>query len=105
MEFKLKESLTLHPFLFAIFPIIFIYSINSQEIKFEEIFSLFIIILPITFGLIFILSLIFQNKKAISFVISIGLMIFFSYGHIHNLISTNSLIIDSKINIEFLFSE
>jgi len=90
MEFKLKESLTLHPFLFAIFPIIFIYSINSQEIKFEEIFSLFIIILPITFGLIFILSLIFQNKKAISFVISIGLMIFFSYGHIHNLISTNS---------------
>ena len=80
MEFKLKESLTLHPFLFAIFPIVFIYSINSQEIKFEEIFSLFIIILPITFGLIFILSLIFQNKKAIGFVISIGLMIFFSYG-------------------------
>ena len=72
MEFKLKESLTLHPFLFALFPIFFIYSINSQEIKFEEIFSLFIIILPITFGLIFILSLIFQNKKAIGFVISIG---------------------------------
>ena len=35
MKIKLKESITLHPFLFAIFPIIFIYSINSQEIKFK----------------------------------------------------------------------
>ncbi len=89
MEIKLKESITLHPFLFALFPIIFIYSINSQEIKFEEIFLLFIIILPITFVSIFLLILIFKNKKAIGFVVSISFIIFFSYGHVHNLISSN----------------
>jgi hypothetical protein len=90
VEIKLKELITFHPFLFAIFPIVFIYSINSHEIKFEEIFSLFIIILPITFAIIFILNLILKNKKAIGFIVSIGFMIFFSYGHIHNLISSNS---------------
>ena len=89
MKIKLKESIALHPFLFAIFPIIFIYSINSQEIKFEEIFLLSIIILSITFGLIFLLSLVFKNKKAIGFVVSISFIIFFSYGHVHNLISYN----------------
>ena len=89
MKIKLKESITLHPFLFAIFPIVFIYSINSQEIKFGEILSLFTIILPITFGIIFLLSLVLKNKKAIGFIVSIGLMIFFSYGHVHELISSN----------------
>ena len=89
MEIKLKESITLHPFLFAIFPIIFIYSINSQEIKFEEILSLFTIILPITFGIIFLLSLVIKNKKAVGFIASIGLILFFSYGHVHEIISSN----------------
>ena len=89
MQIKLKESLTLHPFLFALFPIVFIYSINSQEIKFTEIFSLFLIILPITFAIIFLLNLVFKNKKSIGFIVSIGFIMFFSYGHIHNLISYN----------------
>jgi len=51
--------------------------------------SLFTIILPITFGIIFLLSLVLKNKKAIGFIVSIGLMIFFSYGHVHELISSN----------------
>ena len=89
MQIKLKESLTLHPFLFALFPIVFIYSINSQEIKFTEIFSLFLIILPITFAIIFLLNLVFKNKKSIGFIVSIGFIMFFSYGHVHNLISYN----------------
>jgi hypothetical protein len=90
VEIKLKESITFHPFLFTIFPIFFIYSINSHEVKFEEIFSLFLIVLPITFGIIFLLTLFLKNKKAIGFIVSIGFTMFFSYGHIHNLISTNS---------------
>ena len=89
MLIKLKESITLHPFLFAIFPIVFIYSINSQEIKFTEIFSLLLIILPITFGIIFLLNLVFKNKNAIGFIVSIGFIMFFSYGHVHSLISDN----------------
>jgi hypothetical protein len=89
MKINLKEIFSLHPFLFSIFPIIFIFSINSQEIKFEESIILIIIILNLTFGIVFGLGLIFTNKKAPSFVVSIGFLLFFSYGHIYNLITSS----------------
>jgi len=89
MKIKLKEVLAPHPFLFSIFPIIFIFAMNSQEIKFEEVLKLLLIILSITLGIVLALGLVFRNKKAAGFVVSIGFVLFFSYGHIYNLVTSS----------------
>ena len=89
MKNNLKEFFTLHPFLFSIFPVIFIFSINSQEIKFEEVFIFLSIVLILTFGVVFGLASIFRNKKAAGFVASIGFFLFFLYGHIYNLVTSS----------------
>lgn len=86
---RFKESLSFHPFLFAIFPTIFLFSMNIQEIKLEEVIQLIIIILIITVALLFFVSIFVKNKKSPSFIISIGVILFFSYGHIYNLIGDN----------------
>lgn len=86
---ELKEKLSLHPFLFGIFPIIFIFAINIQEIRFIEIVPLVAVILVITFILLIFTSIIFKNKKSGSFVISIGIILFFSYGHLYSLVESN----------------
>lgn len=89
MKIDLKEKISLHPFIFSIFPILFIFSINSQEIKFEEILPLMIIILFVMFAIVFSLGTILKNKKAGSFIGSIGILLFFSYGHIYKLITSD----------------
>ena len=89
MQMKLKQAFTLHPFLFSIFPILFIFAMNSQEIKFNELILPFSIILSLTFVIVLALGIVFKNKKAVGFIVSIGFLLFFSYGHIHDLISNN----------------
>ena len=89
MQMKLKQAFTLHPFLFSIFPILFIFAMNSQEIKFNELILPFSIVLSLTFVIVLALGIVFKNKKAVGFIVSIGFLLFFSYGHIHDLISNN----------------
>ena len=93
MQMKLKQAFTLHPFLFSIFPILFIFAMNSQEIKFNELILPFSIVLSLTFVIVLALGIVFKNKKAVGFIVSIGFLLFFSYGHIHDLISNNFTLI------------
>ncbi len=79
--FKLTKSTIIHPILFAIFPILLIITSNLDEVVFKDAgFSLLIIIGITTTSWIF-LNLFLKNKLKSGLFISLGLILFFSYGH------------------------
>jgi len=76
----------IHPILFAIFPILSFFSYNVRELSFEEIFLSLSFVLAFTIGIWFSLSYILKNARKSAFIISLLLVLFFSYGHVYNLI-------------------
>ena len=87
-----KKSSAFHPFLFVIFPIIFSYSNNMHEIKpFEVVFPL-LIITSLVFLFWFGLRFLFKNKRKPALIISLLIVVFFSYGHVYLAVNDDSLI-------------
>lgn len=77
----------IHPFLFAIFPILSLYSYNIGIITFDQLFLPLGISILCIFIIVSVLKLIFKKSNKISLIVSIGVLFFFFYGHIFNLIS------------------
>ena len=84
----LRKPFATHPILFAIFPILFLYTHNIGE------FSASVITVPLTVtvssSLILwaLLSIISKDKQKAALGVSGMLLLFFSYGHIYQKIST-----------------
>jgi len=79
----MKKVCVVHPFLFSFFPIIFLYSHNVNQAPIFETF------LPCAVSLLFtimfwsLLDLVFREKKKSGFIVSVFLILFFSFGHIY----------------------
>ena len=87
LESKNKFSFMIHPILFSVFPIIFIFSENIHLLPFTEIiFPSLMMIFIISFSL-FIISKKITNKNKIALVISLLIILFFSYGHFFNVLN------------------
>ena len=83
----MKKTLIIHPFLFAIFPVLFLYSYNIEELPFSEIFLPSAIILGFTIIAVMLLWLILKkDSKKAGIITTIFLIIFFSYGRVYELI-------------------
>jgi len=84
-----KKPLVIHPFLFAIFPVLFLYSHNVQEMFLKWTIVPAAIILVCTLLLFVILSLLCRGKHKAGLLLSILLVYFFLYGYfkevMHNL--------------------
>jgi hypothetical protein len=82
----IKKSFVIHPFLFAIFPILVFYAYNMAELSFS------VTLLPLAFAsgfalLLLALSwLILRNVRKAGIVVSIFLILFFSYGYAIDLV-------------------
>ena len=81
-KINIKKTLIFHPFLFAIFPILSLYSHNIAQVLFHQL----LIPLAIALGLMLFLLLLFRlisrdNQKA-GILTSVFLILFFSYGHV-----------------------
>ena len=83
---KQKKSLIIHPFLLSIFPIIALFSSNVRELSFQEMFLPMVLILLFTTGIWILLRYILKNGRKSAFIISLSLVLFFSYGYLYNLI-------------------
>ena len=81
-----KKSLVIHPFLFAIFPIIFLFSVNVNSIFPEEIILPLFLVIGVTFLIWIALGFLLKSRIKSGFIVSIGLVLFFSYGHIYILL-------------------
>ncbi len=79
----------LHPLWFAIFPFLFIVEHNSSELTSEDlktVFSAFMVTVLLTGLLWFLLNRIVKNTSKSALIVSLFLVLFFSYGHFINLI-------------------
>lgn len=77
----------IHPFFFGFFPIVSLYSYNLGIIPIQDFFySIGISILAISVSHL-ILFFIFKKPYKTSLVLSLGIILFFFYGHFYNLLS------------------
>ena len=91
MQKKYKKFNIIHPFLLSLFPVLFIYSHNINETPVQEIFLPALLIL---FGAVLLWLLtrfIIKNNEKSAFIISLLLVLSFSYGHIYLLIDDFTL--------------
>ena len=79
---KKPKSLILHPFLFAIFPIVSLFSQNLDLLSLNEIIFPLILFLVISAAAWIILRYTFKNSIKSGIIISIVWFIFFSYGYL-----------------------
>ena len=75
------SKITIHPFLFGIFPIVSLFYSNIQILFITEIIFPLIFVLGIIGGIWFLLKIILKDKIKSAFIVSLFLIIFFSYGH------------------------
>ena len=71
LENKNKIAFIIHPILFSVFPIIFIFSENIHLLPFTEIIFPSLIMISIMSILLFIISKKITNKNKIALVISL----------------------------------
>ena len=84
----MKKTFIIHPILFAIFPILFLYSHNIGQlsiVSFSEILMLIAIMIGFTIIAMVLLWLILKkDSRKAGIVVSIFLVLFFSYGRIYD---------------------
>jgi hypothetical protein len=83
---KSRSHLVLHPFLFASFPILTLYASNIDQTTLHSALMAGASVLLIAFALFVILRYTTKSSEEAGFTVSLILLAFFSYGHIHNLI-------------------
>ena len=88
---KFSKSSIIHSFLFAIFPIFYLYSINFIEVSINEIIFPILISMLVTSIFLVISKLILKDWIKAGLVVSLVLILSFSYGHIYNLLDTSML--------------
>jgi len=83
---SLNRPYPYHSLLFAIYPILFLYSHNIHEVGFFDILQPIFIVIFLSFSLLFIFNYTFKSFGASGIITSIFIILFFSYGHLFNLI-------------------
>jgi hypothetical protein len=84
----MKKWFVIHPLLFALFPILFLFAHNTQEMALGETVRPLLIVIFFTGLLWLVLSLVIRNLPKAAIVTSIFLILFFSYGHLVNSVPT-----------------
>ena len=96
MKFSLTKSSVIHPFLFAVIPVLLLVSLNIDYIHFVDIISSILVIILIVGSLWYLSNLLLKNKMKSGLIVSLGLVLFFMYGHIFNIFN-NAMIGDFEI--------
>ncbi|MHC4525410.1 MAG: sulfatase-like hydrolase/transferase [Planctomycetota bacterium] len=79
---NIKATPVLHPILFAIFPVIFLYAKNMNEIYFHQILLPLVLVLGGTLTAWFALNIFYKSWHKSGIVISCMVLFMFSYGNI-----------------------
>src|SRR4030066_609807 len=82
----IKPPFPIHPFLFAVFPVLFLYSHNIREILPDVVIKPLIAVIILTVILVVILNFLIKNQEKAALLSSLFIVLFFSYGHVANLI-------------------
>jgi hypothetical protein len=81
----------LHPFLFALYPILSTISVNLQEMFFSDAHRSLLVVLAGTCILLLVFKVLYREWRRAAVVTSLFLILFFSYGHISTLLDPISI--------------
>ncbi|MFH0777057.1 MAG: hypothetical protein V2A71_00355 [Candidatus Eisenbacteria bacterium] len=81
----MKRPFVIHPFLFALFPVLFLFSHNIEELSARVMIAPATVLILGAFLLWFLLSLLLRDRIRAGLVVSLALLLFFSYGHVNDL--------------------
>lgn len=82
----MKRLVVVHPILFALFFVLALYSYNVAEVSPSEIVLPISIVLGSTLLLLLLSRLLFRDIRKAGLVVSIFLVLFFSYGHVSGVV-------------------
>ena len=91
LTYKKKKNRIFHPFLIAIFPVLIIYSQNIGRVNFEELVLPIVLVLIFSIILYYTLKIILKNPNKSALIVTIILILLFSYGHIYYLLNDTSI--------------
>ena len=80
----MQKVKAVHPFLFAIYPVLFLYSYNIYQVSFNSIILPSLFLLAGTVILFLASSLIIRNANKAAILVSLLILMFMSYGRIFN---------------------
>jgi len=78
----MRKFLVLHPILFAVFPLVFLYAHNATQMTLGVIVVPMVIVLGFTLCSYILLTLFIKDYLKRGLVLSLFLLLFFSYGHV-----------------------
>ena len=82
----MKKSFVIHPFLFSLFHILFLFSHNVEQVSNFDFLLPSAFALGFTFMLVLLSRLIIKDYNKATIIISVYIVLFFSYGHFYDLI-------------------
>ncbi len=81
----MKKTLVIHPFLFGIFQVLFLFSHNKKSMSLGEM-VIPVVVIGLAVAVIFlILQAIMRNRIKAGIIVSSFVVLFFSYGHFHSM--------------------
>jgi len=83
-EPSIKHPKVFHPFLFAIYSILFLFAHNISQSSFADLPLPFALIFGLTIVLWALLSVILRNTRKAGILVTLMLIAFFSYGHVYH---------------------
>lgn len=83
---RTKTSIAFHPFLFGIYPVLALYSVNLSEVLLVNIQKAVITSLIVTLGVILIWLAILRSWAKAALLSTVTLLFFFTYGHVYDLV-------------------
>ncbi len=84
---QVESPLSIHPFLLAIFPILFFYSNNINQVSLDVLPNPLLVSLGLTILFVAILNLFFRDIQKSALIFSFLSILFFSFGHIKTFVS------------------
>ena len=84
------KFIIIHPILIALYPVFFVYSQNIHLILIQGIIFPTLIILGIAIAIWAVIKSILKNTRKSALLTSLYVFLFFSYGHIFNVLESNS---------------
>jgi len=82
----MKKPVSVHPFLFAAYPVLFLYAHNIRSTALSDALSSLAFALGLALVLCVVLGLILRRVEKAAIIASVLLLLFFSYGHVHSII-------------------
>jgi len=89
----MKKELVIHPVLFAIYPTLALFAHNVAYVAVDQIVRPLVITIISVLLLFFLLSFILKDQKKAGLIVSLFVLLFFSYGHFYNLIENLRFVI------------